>query len=88
MENEVLPHLFNKPSEFRKIDVVPLPNFYDEMLEISKKITKGIKLARVDFSYTKDNFYFGEVTFTPYSGYSTMVDDKFEEIISQWFHVR
>lgn len=87
VEDGLLPYLFNKPSEFRKIDVVPLPNFYDEMLEISKKITKGIKLARVDFFYTKDNFYFGEVTFTPYSGYSTMNDEHFEKLISQWFHV-
>ena len=43
----------------------------DEMIEVAEKLAAGINFARIDF-YRLDNgkLYFGEMTFTPSSGYA------------------
>ena len=86
MNGKILPYNFNPSSSFRKIDVVPLPNYHNQMIEIATELSQGFKIVRVDFFYTKDNFYFAEMTFTPFSGYCTP-DIELENIISQWFHI-
>ena len=83
---EVLPYRFNSQTYECKINPVPLPNFYDDMFEIAKKLSKGFKMVRIDFFYTGDNFYFAEMTFTPFSGYCSP-DIELEKMISNWFRV-
>ena len=47
------------------------PDNLDEMIEVAEKLAAGINFARIDF-YRLDNgkLYFGEMTFTPSSGYA------------------
>jgi hypothetical protein len=70
---------------FRKIKYVSLPKNYEEMLIISKKLSKGFKFVRVDFLCTDNNFYFAEMTFTPYSGFCEMPDKNFDKMVSKYF---
>lgn len=52
--------------------IMPKPIFLEEMLDLSKKISKGIIHVRVDWYYVYKKLYFGEITFYDGSGY-----DKF-----------
>lgn len=65
-------------SEFAKSDPrdalgvpeVPRPARLKEMLEICRALSRGFPYVRVDLYYTCGKVYFGELTFTPASGYS------------------
>lgn len=44
------------------------PSKFEEMLELSKQLSKDFLYVRVDFYQIKDEIKFGEMTFTPYAG--------------------
>ncbi len=44
-------------------------NNYRKAFDLSKKLAKGFKFVRVDFIQYNNNLYFGEMTFTPQSGF-------------------
>ncbi len=52
-------------NDYAKIDKIEFPEFYNEMLEMTKKLCKDFYFVRVDFFVTKDKYYFAELTFTP-----------------------
>ena len=55
----------NAPSDF----TLPKPEKWDEMIRISKELSRGTHFLRVDL-YQKDNqVYFGELTFFPSDGF-------------------
>lgn len=41
------------------------PKFFDEMLEISRKLSKDMPFVRVDFFETEEQLYVAELTFYP-----------------------
>lgn len=45
--------------------VIDKPERLDEMLEISKDLSKAFTYVRVDLYYSGNKIYFGELTFTP-----------------------
>ena len=45
------------------------PEKLDLMLDLSRTLSKGIRFLRVDFYSIGDKLYFGELTFTPGSGF-------------------
>lgn len=45
-------------------------------VELSKKLSKDFKLARVDWLINKSQLYFNEITFTPFSGFYKFEDEK------------
>ena len=74
--------------EFNHLDIVQhYPNSngkiekpinFDKMIELSKKISKGLKHARVDFYEVDDKIYFGEITFYHFSGLQPFNDVKWD----------
>lgn len=46
-------------------DKIFKPNYYQEMLNIAKKLAHPFPFCRVDFFNFKDDFYIGELTFYP-----------------------
>ena len=38
-------------------------------VDLSKSLSKGFKLVRVDWMFHQNKLYFGEMTFTPNSGF-------------------
>lgn len=51
----------------------PKPKYLNEMIEVSKKLSKDFPLVRVDLYELKDSIYFGELTSYPASGLNPFI---------------
>ena len=60
------------------------PVFLDEMLSLSRKLSKGIPHVRVDWYYVDGTLYFGEMTFFDASGYDDFEPDEVNNIVGDW----
>ena len=60
---------------------VPPPRNLDEMLEIARTLSKDFKFVRVDLHNVDGKIYFGEMTFTPASGYMKFRPRKYDRIL-------
>lgn len=67
--------------------VIPKPEKLEEMLELAKKLSKGIPFLRVDFYYVDNRIYVGELTFFPASGFSRFVPEEWDGIIGDWLQL-
>lgn len=54
------------------------PLKYEEMIDLSEKLSKGFPFVRVDLYYVKENIYFGELTFFPMSGMGRFYPDEWD----------
>lgn len=55
-------------TDFSERDNVVLPECYEEMKEIARKLSKGFPFVRVDLFCVNKKIYFSELTFTPSAG--------------------
>lgn len=62
-------------------EIIPCPKNFDKMLEIARKLSKDFKFVRVDLHNIDGRIYFGEMTFTPASGYMKFSDPKYDKIL-------
>lgn len=60
------------------------PEKLEQMIELSKKLSKDIPFVRTDFYIIKGKVYFGEITFYPASGFEVFVPDKWDEKLGDW----
>lgn len=60
------------------------PEELDQLLELSKELSKDIAFLRVDFYLTGGKLKFGELTFFPGSGFELFKPDSFDEEIGSW----
>lgn len=58
---------FAKPKFRSNRKINSIKNF-DKMIEIAEKLSAGFPFARIDLYNCDGKIYFGEITFTPYSG--------------------
>ena len=63
------------------------PKRLDELLELSKKLSAGILHVRTDFFIVNDQFYFGELTFYPDSGYGRITPEEFNWQLGKWINL-
>lgn len=80
--------------EFKHLDVrnghpnaeVPpkKPEKFDEMIELAEKLSKGIPHVRVDFYEVNDKVYFGEMTFSHWSGMMPFEPASWDETFGSW----
>lgn len=54
--------------DYKDIESIELPPFFDSMFEDAKKLCKGFTFVRVDFFIANGEYYFAEFTFTPGAG--------------------
>ncbi len=59
---------------------VSKPKNYDEMIEISKKLSEDFDYVRVDLYNLDGKIYFGELTFTHNSGFTKFYPSKYDKI--------
>ena len=59
----------------------------NRVLEYSKFLSKDFKFARIDFFEINNNLYFGEVTFTPFSGDIKFVPEEYDLILGKKLHI-
>ena len=60
---------------------VPKPKNFDKMLEIARILSKDFKFVRVDLHNIDGKIYFGEMTFTPASGYMKFNPRKYDRVL-------
>jgi hypothetical protein len=60
------------------------PKKLNEMIELSRKLSKPFPHVRVDFYYLKDEIYFGELTFFHQSGMGPIRPLEFEKQMGDW----
>lgn len=71
------PLRFDPPGEVMRMTDMPRPAVLDKLLEMAEKLAEGFALLRADFYVLNGNdIRFGEMTFTPASGVSVLVDSK------------
>lgn len=64
--------------DYTDITSVVLPDFFNEMLSVSKDLCKDFPFVRVDFFLANNRFYFAELTFTPGACMMPFNPDKYD----------
>ena len=75
-EWELCDFAFNYPSH-PEIEI-PKPETLEEMLRLSRILSKGTPYMRTDFYSVNGKLYFGEMTFFPASGYGKFTPDEID----------
>lgn len=60
------------------------PDNFEEMKELASVLSKGIPHLRVDFYEVNGKTYFGELTFSHWSGMMPFVPEKWDYIFGEW----
>ena len=60
------------------------PEQLEEMLELSRKLSKGIPFLRTDFYIVKGKLLVGELTFYPASGFGAFVPESFDRTLGEY----
>ena len=80
--------------DFRHLDIinghpnstVPIskPETFETMRELAEKISKGIPHCRVDFYEVNGKAYFGEITFSHWSGFVPFEPEEWDRKFGEW----
>ena len=63
------------------------PKRLEEMVALSKALSKGIPHVRTDFYSIADRIYFGEMTFYHGGGYEEFAPQKWDGILGEWIEL-
>lgn len=63
------------------------PEFYENMLQITKDLCSDFNFCRVDFLANPDGFYFAEITFYPGGGFSSFDPAEYDYVFGKHFNV-
>lgn len=67
---------------------VKKPKQFDEMVELSKKLSVGIPHVRVDFYLINGKIYFGELTFFDSAGLEKFNPEKYDRILGDYLDLK
>lgn len=68
-------------------ETIQKPEQLEEMLSLSRKLSKDFPFVRVDWYICNDKLYFGELTFFPASGMSPFVPDSYDNLFGSWLEL-
>ena len=71
----------NAPEQIQK------PKNFDEMIDVARKLSKGITHVRVDLYNCNGNIYFGELTFFHWSGFVSYDPHQYDELFGSYIHL-
>lgn len=63
---------------------MPKPEQLEEMLDLSRKLSKDIPFLRTDFYIVKGKLLIGELTFYPASGFGAFVPESFDRTLGDY----
>ncbi|NLE04472.1 MAG: glycosyl transferase [Crenarchaeota archaeon] len=63
------------------------PKDLDEMISISRELSKNIPFARIDLYNTESGISFGEITFFPVSGFIDFSDQQTDYLLGSWLRL-
>lgn len=73
-----------RPNCTNSKEMMEKPKELDEILELSKKLSKGIPFVRTDFYIINHQVYFSEMTFYPASGFEKYEPDEWDYIFGSY----
>lgn len=73
-----------RPKISNSEEPIKRPVELEEMLEVSKKLSKDIPFLRVDFYIVNHQVYFSELTFFPASGFQRFEPDEWDYIFGEY----
>lgn len=68
-------------------ELPPKPQKFEQMLEICRKLSKGIPFVRVDVYEIAGSVLWSELTFYPGSGFSMFEPKEWEDKIGEWLEL-
>ena len=68
-------------------ETISAPKVLDQMLELSRILSKDFIHIRVDWYIVDDKLYFSELTFYDGSGFAGFVDEKWDYEIGSWIQL-
>lgn len=74
-------------TDYERLGKIPKPKHLDEMIEISKILSKGVPFVRVDLFEVDDQVFFSEFTLCPASGYMPFVPEEYDAIVGEWLRI-
>lgn len=63
------------------------PVTFDQMIDLSRVLSKGFPHVRVDFYEVDGHLYFGELTFYHFSGFMPFEPDKWDKVFGDWLGI-
>lgn len=70
---------------YKKSDIkIEKPQNFAKMIELSEKLSEGLKFVRVDLYEINGGIYFGEMTFYPGSGMEEFRPDEWDYKLGEW----
>lgn len=63
------------------------PPEFDEMINMSRLLSKDIPFIRTDFYIINGKVYFGELTLYPASGFEKFIPDTYDEVLGNWLEL-
>ena len=76
-----------RPGKENSESPILCPAELEEMLDISKKLSKDFPFLRTDFYTIQHHVYFGELTFYPSSGLTGFIPQKYDDIFGDWINL-
>lgn len=73
-----------RPLHQNAVEKIDRPAALDEMLELSRTLSKEIPFVRSDFYTVNNKLYFGELTFYPASGFQCFVPEEWDKKLGDW----
>ncbi len=84
MEFNHLPFLNGHPMATKEIKK---PAGFDEMAELARKLSSGIRHVRTDFYDINGKIYFGEITFFHHSGFTPFEPEEWDYKFGEWINI-
>ncbi|OBY11661.1 ATP-grasp fold amidoligase family protein [Clostridium paraputrificum] len=81
MDFNHLPFTNGHPNSIKKIEC---PKSFEKMKNLAKKLSEGIPQVRVDFYDIDGDVYFGELTFSHWSGMMPFKPEAWDETFGEW----
>ena len=81
---EKMPFERHYPSSNVELDK---PKSYDEMVNLAEKLAEKIPFVRVDFYEVLGKIYFGELTFSPGSGFEEFNPSEWDKNLGEWIEL-
>lgn len=71
-------------TDYHRLGNIPKPVLFDNMIEISKKLSEGIPFVRIDLFEVNNHVYFSEFTLCPAAGFMPFVPEEYDRIVGEW----
>ena len=72
---------------YPSLNNIPKPVHLQEMIEISRKLAKGLPFVRVDFFETQQSIHLAEMAFVAWAGMRHYEPDSFDLEMGEWLDI-